>query len=646
MYISGSHAKRSPDCVFVKEMALSRTVRKDIHSLSLAGPRQLSFHWYEILAFVELKLEEKRLKHHLSESASTVPAPEGLISSASGKATSSESTKHREESFVTPREVSGATSVHAAPTVSSLEVDTTTTLGLSSNNEENNANPSEPPAQKTPAENSASRKRPGPTLESESSKKQKQIDPGYLLQCASYALEMLSHGGIRSHAFGIIIVDEKLQLLFYDRSLHVRSKVVNFLDNPALLITVVLSLARLQSKDWGHVPVMELNDDIYYHNPKQFDKQVPSPDVLQGARLNLANGLILEAQQILFQQHALIGRGTCVLQVTKSAPSSLDWTNKGRLVAKLCFSPQTRTSEWTILKRVFDMIKSDPERLGWIRNHIPVVLHHETIKWDETGVQGRLAKYLEGKNVPYEKRVLRILIMTELFPITQLTTTATLGHAIKDIFRCYRWLHDQAHVLHRDISLKNLMYRKKDGKAYGVLVDYDMAIIITPGHREPSSKQRTGTQPYMAYDLLRPSPPKHVYRHDLESLFYVMAVITTMYHKGKRIVDTEHPLADWFHVGMKHLRDMKYHFLGQTSPPTTAHFLNMASWILGLRMLFKDGYNARTDFEALVEEAKIACKDIPSFDEDTLGGEVDFDKFQKILDRDIGLPAERVLLDK
>ncbi|PFH45993.1 hypothetical protein AMATHDRAFT_8386 [Amanita thiersii Skay4041] len=42
-----------------------------------------------------------------------------------------------------------------------------------------------------------------------------------LIQCASYALEILSCGGIRSHVFGILVSGSIFELLYYDRSIHV-----------------------------------------------------------------------------------------------------------------------------------------------------------------------------------------------------------------------------------------------------------------------------------------------------------------------------------------------------------------------------------------------------------------------------------------
>jgi hypothetical protein len=42
------------------------------------------------------------------------------------------------------------------------------------------------------------------------------------LQCASYALELLWHGGLRNHVIAVAITDRKIELLYYDRSIIVK----------------------------------------------------------------------------------------------------------------------------------------------------------------------------------------------------------------------------------------------------------------------------------------------------------------------------------------------------------------------------------------------------------------------------------------
>ncbi|KAF9459059.1 hypothetical protein BDZ94DRAFT_1149964, partial [Collybia nuda] len=95
----------------------------------------------------------------------------------------------------------------------------------------------------------------------------------------------------------------------------------------------------------------------------------------------------------------------------------------------------------------------------------------------------------------------------------------------------HRWLHDYPRILHRDISAGNIMYRIVEGKVHGVLNDLDLSSLREDVERgTPTSHQRTGTPPYMATELLQAaggtkSPTRHLYRHDLESLTYVILML-------------------------------------------------------------------------------------------------------------------------
>ena len=68
---------------------------------------------------------------------------------------------------------------------------------------------------------------------------------------------------------------------------------------------------------------------------------------------------------------------------------------------------------------------------------------------------------------------------------------------------------------------------QQEPKVYGVLTDYDLSSLKEDleGDYTRTSQQRTGTPPYMAGELLQPECTSHLYRHDLESLFYVMLLM-------------------------------------------------------------------------------------------------------------------------
>ena len=68
------------------------------------------------------------------------------------------------------------------------------------------------------------------------------------------------------------------------------------------------------------------------------------------------------------------------------------------------------------------------------------------------------------------------------------------------------------------------MCRTIEGKVHGVLTDYDLSLwtacLIADHSGTP--QQRTGTPPFMANGLLTGTDKLHLYRHDVESFFYVI----------------------------------------------------------------------------------------------------------------------------
>lgn len=100
---------------------------------------------------------------------------------------------------------------------------------------------------------------------------------------------------------------------------------------------------------------------------------------------------------------------------------------------------------------------------------------------------------------------------------------------------CLRY---KAHVLHRDISVGNIMHTLKDGKDCFVLIGFDLGVFVDKNGRstERSAHHRTGTLPFISHELIedlastssrRPSSIgrtvniQHCVRHDFESLFWI-----------------------------------------------------------------------------------------------------------------------------
>ncbi|KAJ6561527.1 hypothetical protein DFH09DRAFT_1279280 [Mycena vulgaris] len=302
---------------------------------------------------------------------------------------------------------------------------------------------------------------------------------------------------------------------------------------------------------------------------------------LGGGNFQLENKSKLTLGKTLFQSHGLIGRGTC-------------WS----------WLADSRTPEAEILQKATRLAQGSH---SWVLDHLPKILWSEERRFEAESPQCRLFEHLGADK--YE-----------------LKAPKDYAEALQGIFKCYRWLYEIPRIMHRDISLNNLMVRMKDGRIYGVLDDFDLLLILdTPS--PSTSKQRTGTRPYMALDLLVPGPPPpHISRFDLESLFYVVLFLTCHSHEGS--------LEQWKHIGTEALYKKKVTFFYQKCPPPTPGFLPLHRWTQRLHTMFADGYAARSAFvrHEDIRGSGPESEPVPTFDNDTLGGHVSFDKFQAILE--------------
>ena len=136
------------------------------------------------------------------------------------------------------------------------------------------------------------------------------ITTDLLTQCASYALEMMSHGGIRHHALGASIIDNDITLQYYGHSIILYSKPFSIVDDFDQFLSVLLLLMSLGHQGWGFadpVPTSAFPDSTV-----DFDKRKPYLSLYQGLHYQLG-GQTFVLGDILHQQHGIIGRGTCVI---------------------------------------------------------------------------------------------------------------------------------------------------------------------------------------------------------------------------------------------------------------------------------------------------------------------------------------------
>jgi len=182
---------------------------------------------------------------------------------------------------------------------------------------------------------------------------------------------------------------------------------------------------------------------------------------------------------------------------------------------------------------------------------------------------------------------------------------------------------------------------KQEQKVYGVLTDYDLSSWKKHLQHDytSTSRQRTGTPPYMAQELLKGSSPTHLYRHDVESLFYIVLLLGARHTFGPgtdgKVVMREGvpPYQKWFNgKDYETLGSIKYDFISNQQPiELSPAFEDFRPWLEGLQGYFSDGFdyarqykkNQRKLLSQKREPDGVAPTPTP-FDDETLGGHVDY----------------------
>ncbi|KAG5996137.1 hypothetical protein E4U52_007221 [Claviceps spartinae] len=139
----------------------------------------------------------------------------------------------------------------------------------------------------------------------------------------------------------------------------------------------------------------------------------------------------------------------------------------------------------------------------------------------------------------------RIIVQDYGRSIYKASSRKALLACLEGCIKGHKSLYDRG-ILHRDISINNLMINEDQGNPSWkfFLIDPDFA-ISTERKRPSSAQERRGTPVFMRDVLLRGD--EHTFMHDLESFFWVLFWICIHYEgPGKSIEPTRYEY--WDHL--------------------------------------------------------------------------------------------------
>lgn len=172
-----------------------------------------------------------------------------------------------------------------------------------------------------------------------------------------------------------------------------------------------------------------------------------------------------------------------------------------------------------------------------------------------------------------------------------------------------------------------------DGSVRGVLSDWDLSTRLGTPSTAEELRDMTGTWPFLAVDLLVPNSPTHLYRHDLESFFYVLVWAALHFDLQKGINTSDTHVAPEFSLWMND--DMEKARFGKRRLFRNPQLFNRLfwchsrpefqelwdTWIEPFYSMFHAGFQA-AEKEGMSES-----------DNATLGGYVTFERFVEAVGR-------------
>ncbi|KAF8074620.1 hypothetical protein FPV67DRAFT_589168 [Lyophyllum atratum] len=445
------------------------------------------------------------------------------------------------------------------------------------------------------------------------------------LQLAIYALECMD-ASTRHYTSGLFIDRFQVSLWYYDRSCVISTVTFNFKRYPALLVLVLYALSACDNKHAGFDPYLITPPSVTRPEPvkenKHWQDVVGSAIHLPPSEAYPGRGKF-RIEDTLFAYRGLIGRGTMVYKV---APLFVGKCDPEAL--KVGWPLTTRTLEVETIEHLHSKL---PPR--WCE-HIPEVTFSATL----TAKDLQLPRVELLKTNPidqFEDRQMHALAMKLYGKLWEVGSVEAFQEVFIDCVECHYHAYEEGRVLHRDLSENNLMFKvDKDSTVKGILNDWDMASYVEDNDeiKLSTATHRTGTIPFMARDLLAPAgtdPPAHLYRHDLESFYYILVWAAVHYdfaHKEK--VKRIEALDAWDTDKFRVMQQVKESFIGNRKQrDIVLKFIQpgcegLRPWLESIGKLFHTAH--------LVTEVN---EELPGWDNNTLGGYITFATFMSALGR-------------
>ncbi|PKB97414.1 hypothetical protein RhiirA5_433202 [Rhizophagus irregularis] len=397
------------------------------------------------------------------------------------------------------------------------------------------------------------------------------------LELAGYVREIFGNQPTRRFVFGFTICGASIRIWLFDRSGGIGSHAFSIHKDPKMFIRVITEFATMGDSQLGYDPSVL----VYPFSIGRMDFKKDMHSVSEGQSGTTAESKIERFVLVkkIFHRAVICGRATVCWKAHRLDEDGKELMDKAYIIKDSWRSTLRDYIEGDLLKKATIALKdtvnsqvtkyyyhedvtifpiSDPavyqqsqgskivdDTFECIRKKLFLSLDdngrvdsefhannpagnpdceiHEPL---QSCSIGSTSSAVNVNNIPLKKPEYRIhtRLVTSTYgkPIYHFNDHLELLVAFRDTIKGHRNLYQIARILHRDISLYNILIGD-DGR--GFIIDLDYA-IDTGSCQEKNKVQghRTGTLPFMAIDILL-QQSAHGFQHDLESFFYVLCWI-------------------------------------------------------------------------------------------------------------------------
>ncbi|KAI9467833.1 hypothetical protein BX667DRAFT_214872 [Coemansia mojavensis] len=333
-----------------------------------------------------------------------------------------------------------------------------------------------------------------------------------------------------------------MQLALYSRNLYSTQINRRFAWGLTICGTIVVACILVNDKILASVPMdvdrpegrkqfvsLLVNWSMCRSQRLGYDPTIGYDEELNQCTITGSDGQEYNCESVVFMAYSLFGRHTRCFKATLLG-SNTEYIIKDAWAYADAKGSKISRDEVTHLQRISDMLDSNEELQGTL----PVLEAGGTVQIEHpNGIDGDTTEFILSSIDPDVRskvplRIHRRMVLTPAgMPLQKVKSVDELIVIIHDVMQAHTAVLQKCRLLHRDVSVNNILFTGEKETVKGMLIDFDVADPIDHPNRD-KRPNRSGTLPYMSIGNLKNNGVDRTALDDWESIIYIICWLGTL----------------------------------------------------------------------------------------------------------------------